>query len=164
MIGYTDLRYCISFCLTEFAIFLTCRICFINIVLNILQENLIREIRIIDFNKLGTHRIRLRTRAIFLFFRPRLRRKCAHRQNRQHHAHRKRCTEKSRTLFSHALFLFSFVILQAPTPKRHRLLFKFTPPYNISRGILLENRFEFFSGIVEMFTAWPDIPGNIQKQ
>ena len=79
-IGYTDLRYCISFCLTEFAIFLTCRICCINIVLNILQENLIREIRTIDFNKLGTHRIRLRTRAIFLFFRPRLRRKRAHRQ------------------------------------------------------------------------------------
>ena len=52
-----------------------------------------------------------------LRFCARLRRKRAHWQNRQHHAHRKCCTEKSRTLFSHVLFPFSFVILQAPTPK-----------------------------------------------
>ena len=85
---------------------------------HIVSKIFVRKVFLVDCNiPLRHSSIRLRTRAIFRFFRPRLRRKRAHRQNRQHHAHRKCCTEKSRTLFSHVLFPFSFVILQAPTPK-----------------------------------------------
>ena len=133
---------------------------------HIVSKIFVRKVFLVDCNILLRHSsIRLRTRAIFLFCCPRLRRKRAHRQNRQHHAHRKCCTEKSRTLFSHVLFPFSFVILQATTPKGTVCSSSLPPPpYNISRGILLENRFEFFSGIVEMFAVWPAIPGNIQKQ
>ena len=87
--------------------------------------NLMKQLRIIQHGS----RICLRTYAIFLFFRPRLRRKRAHRQNRQHHAHRKCCTEKSRTLFSHVLFPFSFVILQAPTPKGTVCSSSLPPPH-----------------------------------
>ena len=73
--------------------------------------------------------LRLRTYAIaILRFCARLRRKRAHWQNRQHHAHRKCCTEKSRTLFSHVLILFSFVILQAPTPKGTVCILSLPPP------------------------------------
>ena len=43
--------------------------------------------------------------------------KCTHGENSHRHAHRKCCTEKSRTLFSHVLFLFSFVICRHLPPK-----------------------------------------------
>ena len=72
--------------------------------------------------------LRLRTYAIaILRFCARLRRECAHRQNRQHHARRKRCTEKSRTLFSHCLSLTLFVV-RVPPPKAWHLIFIIPPP------------------------------------
>ena len=106
-------------------------------------------------------RLYLRTRAIaILRFCARLRRKRAHWQNRQHHTRRKRCTEKSRTLFSHVLFPFSFVILQAPTPKGTVCSLSLPPPpYNISRGILAENRFEFLVELLKCLQFGPLFPG-----
>ena len=121
--------------------------------------NLMKQLRIIQHGS----RICLRTRAIFLFFRPR---SAANAPTGRTDSIMHTASAALRSLvlfFSCSLPLF--VCYFAGThPKRHRLLFKFTPPpYNISRGILLENRFEFLVELLKCLRFCPIFPGTFRS-
>ena len=99
----------------------------------------------------------------FRFCRPRLRRKRAHRQN-DSIMHTASAALRSLVLFF-SCSLPLFVCYFAGThPKRHRSALQvYPPPYNISRGILLENRFEFLVDLLKCLRFCLLFPGTLRS-